>query len=183
MGQRLNIEIKSGEKIIANAYYHWAAYSESAYKLTRLIVDDFDNVKDLDKFGLAIVLLQKTGAGVVNDDFDAVKSKLPEDFQLEKGISRNLGLISISEEGMKETRDWEEGRVTVDIDNQKIDFDVFWKLDDVEDPELVSRMENAKQLDFNPFDMNFEDIEKLDLVVSYPSEVFMIDEMCYQCIY
>ena len=84
---------------------------------------------------------------------------------------------------MKETRDWEEGRVTVDIDNQKIDFDVFWKLDDVEDTGLLSRMENAKQLDFNPFDMNFEDIEKLGLVVSTPSQVFMIDEMCYQCIY
>ena len=80
MGQRLNIEIKSGEEIIANAYYHWAAYSESAYELTRLIVDEFDNVKDLDKFGQAIVLLQKTGAGVLNEDFDAVKSKLPEDF-------------------------------------------------------------------------------------------------------
>lgn len=183
MGQRLNIEIKSGEEIIANAYYHWGAYSESAYKLAEIIVDEFDNVKDLDKFGQAIALLQKTGAGVVNEDFDAVKSKLPEDFQLEKAISRNLGLTSISEEGMKETRDWEEGRVTVDIDNQKIDFDVFWKLDDVEDTGLLSRMENAKQLDFNPFDMNFEDIEKLGLVVSPPGEVFMIDEMCYQCIY
>ena len=183
MGQRLNIEIKSGEEIIANAYYHWAAYSESAYELTRLIVDEFDNVKDLDKFGQAIALLQKTGSGVDNGDFAIAKSKLPKDFQLIRATNRNDGITSISEEGMTETRNWEEGRVTIDLDSKTIDFDVFRKLDDVEDPEIELKMKNAKQLDFNPFEMSFEDIKKLGLVVSYPSEVFMIDEMRYQCIY
>ena len=180
MGQRLNIEIKSGDEIIANAYYHWAAYSESAYNLTKIIVNEFDNVKDMDKFGQAIALLQKTGSGVDNGDFAIAKSKLPEDFQLIRATNRNNGITSISEEGMTETRNWEEGRVTIDLDSKTIDFDVF---DDVEDPEIELKMKNAKQLDFNPFEMSFEDIEKLGLVVSNPSEVFMIDEMCYQCIY
>lgn len=183
MGQRLNIEIKSGEEIIANAYYHWAAYSDSAYELAEIIVNEFDNVKDMDKFGQAIALLQKTGSGVDSGDFDTAKSKLPEDFQLIRATNRNNGITSISEEGMTETRNWEEGRVTIDLDSKTIDFDVFTKLDDVEDPEIELKMKNAKQLDFNPFEMSFEDIEKLGLVVSTPSEVFMIDEMCYQCIY
>ena len=182
MGQRLNIEIKSGDEIIANAYYHWAAYSESAYNLTKIIVNEFDNVKDMDKFGQAIALLQKTGSGVDNGDFAIAKSKLPEDFQLIRATNRNNGITSISEEGMTETRNWEESRVTIDLDSKTIDFDVFWKLDDVEDPEIELKMKNAKQLDFNPFEMSFEDIEKLGLVVSTPSQVFMIDEMCYQCI-
>ena len=182
MGQRLNIEIKSGDEIIANAYYHWAAYSDSAYELTKIIVNEFDNVKDMDKFGQAIALLQKTGSGVDNGDFAIAKSKLPEDFQLIRATNRNNGITSISEEGMTETRNWEEGRVTIDLDSKTIDFDVLWKLDDVEDPEIELKMKNAKQLDFNPFEMSFEDIEKLGLVVSNPSEVFMIDEMCYKCI-
>lgn len=183
MGQRLNIEIKSGEEIIANAYYHWSAYSDSAYELTKIIVNEFDNVKDMDKFGQAIALLQKTGSGVDNGDFAIAKSKLPEDFQLIRATNRNNGITSISEEGMTETRNWEEGRVTIDLDSKTIDFDVLWNLDDEEDPEIELKMKNAKQLDFNPFEMSFEDIEKLGLVVSNPSEAFMIDEMCYKCIY
>lgn len=183
MGQRLNIEIKSGEEIIANAYYHWAAYSDSAYELAEIIVNEFDNVKDMDKFGQAIALLQKTGSGVDSGDFDTAKSKLPEDFQLIRATNRNNGITSISEEGMTETRNWEEGRVTIDLDSKTIDFDVFWKLDDVEDPEIELKMKYAKQLDFNPFEMSFEDIEKLALVVCSPSEVFMVDEMYYKCIY
>lgn len=34
MGQRLNIEIISGDKVLANAYYHWSAYSRIAIELT-----------------------------------------------------------------------------------------------------------------------------------------------------
>ena len=30
MGQRLNIEIVNGETSLANAYYHWSAYTKSA---------------------------------------------------------------------------------------------------------------------------------------------------------
>ena len=40
MGQRLNIEIMSGEKVLANAYYHWSAYTASAAELTKIILGD-----------------------------------------------------------------------------------------------------------------------------------------------
>ena len=33
MGQRLNIEIKKDSKVLANAYYHWSAYTSSALQM------------------------------------------------------------------------------------------------------------------------------------------------------
>lgn len=35
MGQRLNIEIWKDGKVLANAYYHWSAYSVCAVDLAR----------------------------------------------------------------------------------------------------------------------------------------------------
>ena len=46
MGQRLNIEIKKGEQLLANCYYHWSGYSETALELTKKIIDKFDDVKE-----------------------------------------------------------------------------------------------------------------------------------------
>lgn len=34
MGQSLNIEIWNNGEVLANAYYHWSAYTESAAKIT-----------------------------------------------------------------------------------------------------------------------------------------------------
>ena len=39
--------------------------------------------------------------------------------------SRNDGLISVTQEGMDETRQWEEGRVNIDIGKMSVDFCVL----------------------------------------------------------
>ena len=70
MGERLNIEIVKGNKLLANSYYHWSGYSNCAVNLTIEIVNSFeyikkykvDNVKNKDIL-LAIRLLEATGAG------------------------------------------------------------------------------------------------------------------------
>jgi len=45
MGQRLNIEIISNGKCLANAYYHWSAYSDSAIDLAIKIVRKYEYIK------------------------------------------------------------------------------------------------------------------------------------------
>ena len=57
MGQRLNIEIVKGDpdNVLANAYYHWSAYTSSAAQLTCLIVaalaaSDIEAKNDVDEF-------------------------------------------------------------------------------------------------------------------------------------
>lgn len=54
MGQRLNIEIKSKGKVVANCYYHWSAYTMSALQLTKEIISNFDSIQDNDDIKRAV---------------------------------------------------------------------------------------------------------------------------------
>ena len=46
MGQRLNLEISRGKKPIANAYYHWSAYTDSSYDLARSIINAIPTINE-----------------------------------------------------------------------------------------------------------------------------------------
>lgn len=125
MGQRLNIEIKINGKVQANAYYHWSGYTESAKKLAK------DILKEAQRYNLkenptvsAIKLLEVTRAGLTGTEMKIAKEKYPE-IEFANAIDRNDGLIAISDEGIKDTRTWEEGRVTLDFDKQIVKFNVW----------------------------------------------------------
>lgn len=66
MGQRLNIEIVSGGEVIANAYYHWSAYTRSAIGLAKEAIAAYEHLANQckDELALAIRMLEETGAGV-----------------------------------------------------------------------------------------------------------------------
>ena len=132
MGQRLNIEIMSGEKTLANAYYHWSAYTASAAELTKIILETpVDEEEPL--IWQAIHLLETTGAGVPGYERDSIlQNEMLSEAEvnhLQPCIDRNRGLIAITEEGMRDTKGWEEGRVTIHLDSKTVDFDVFFRLD------------------------------------------------------
>lgn len=160
MGQRLNIEIMSGEKTLANAYYHWSAYTASAAELTKIILKTHvDAAEPL--IWQAIHLLEATGAGVPGDERYRILQKevLPEDEidHLQPCIDRNRGLIAITEEGIRVTRIWEEGRVTIHLDSKTVDFNVFFYLDPVEfEKEYEGKVETLpvfdRQTEAIPFD-------------------------------
>lgn len=132
MGQRLNIEIQRKDKTLANAYYHWSAYSSSACEITKQIVNYINsNQQNSDDVLYAIRILEHTGAGLTDNSPSELKmaqNMFPnESFQECKG--RNFGLLSITDAGMLETRSWEEGRVTINLDNNTINFAVYWEYD------------------------------------------------------
>lgn len=63
---------------------------------------------------------------------------------------------------MKKTRYWEEGRVSIDIENKKIDFEVIneyteEELKDDYDEEEIKEL-NIKKIDRNFKNISFEDI-------------------------
>ena len=66
-------------------------------------------------------------------------------------------LYGITEKDIEETRNWEEGRITIDIEKQTIDFDVIRKYtkeelnDDYDEDEI-------KELDIKEINRNFKKI-------------------------
>ena len=128
MGQRLEILIMKDGKELANAYYHWSAYTGSSFELARDIVLAIKNrkVRQKDELKKAIRLLEVTGAGVTQSEKEYLKvGSRFKNFRFKPCSGRNDGLIAVSADGMKETRDWQEGQVFIDIGKQKVSFDVW----------------------------------------------------------
>lgn len=173
MGQRLNIEIVDNDGVIANSYYHWSAYTGSAIALTRHILDRYEEYKAKyhDRLELAVRLLESTGAGVNEKELEDIK-KYPElsKLEIQKAQNRNKGLLSVTPEGITETENWEEGRVTIDLDSESVIFSVFFH--DGKDEYLeysaddgISDYENLPVIDFDPGnELNFKDFEHLEEV-------------------
>lgn len=176
MGQRLNIEITDGEKTLANSYYHWSAYSRSAIYLLKEIICAYKSVKSIRMLDIAVELLQATGAGVneiEHSRIDSDKSGKFNDISLKEATSRNDGLIAVTDEGIRETRFWEEGRVTVDLASETFVFDVLWRNPENEYKEDYGD-DSYYKLPENNFDFceqtSFSDIMKIDEVMNkYPN--------------
>ena len=74
-------------------------------------------------------------------------------------------LYGITEQDIKETRDWEEGRLTIDIEKKIIDFDVIgeYTLEELRenyDEEEIEELD-IKEIDVNFRNISFEDIFEL----------------------
>ena len=136
MGQRLNIEILDGETLLANAYYHWSAYTSSAIHLTAQIINTFYTSRGLNKTDIrttAIRLLESTGAGYDAEERFRIEQSGDEflkNLTVNECIDRNRGILSVTEEGMNDTRSWEEGRVSIDISSELVHFNVYSEIED-----------------------------------------------------
>lgn len=121
MGQRLNIEIIENGTALANAYYHWSAYTSSALELLKPLMERRDSISNENSVLYAIRLLEATGALMLPDEIDKVNPEFKgESFKF--ATDRTDGLIAISESGMEETRAWEEGNITIHLDEEVIYF-------------------------------------------------------------
>ena len=126
MGERLNLEIKSQGKGKANAYYHWSGYTSSSYYIAKEAIASIDRIKVKDPILKAIRILEATGAGLPQYEKEEAKKLFPNT-RFAPCDGRNAGLIAISKEGIKETRQWEEARVTIDLDKEMVIFNAWWK--------------------------------------------------------
>ena len=128
MGQRLNVEIRrrKDNKVLANSYYHWSAYTRPSLEIAKEVLDqisELDRLNDFTDEEKAVKLLQFVGGGLVQEDYDKLDEDKKKYFAV--GTNRNNGLISMTEESMENTRSWEEGRITIDIDFDKLSmFDI-----------------------------------------------------------
>lgn len=176
MGQRLNIEIVENGTALANAYYHWSAYTSSALQLLKQLMEKRESIQLLKQLTEkresvnnensvlhAIKLLEATGALMHPDEIDHVNAILKEESFI-VATDRTDGLIAISERGMEETRAWEEGNITIHLDEEVIYFGVIWMSnketymnerdeEDVEFSELPILPINFTCISFEQFEM------------------------------
>lgn len=170
MGQRLNIEIRDGDTTLANSYYHWSAYSGAALGLVGEIIQAYQSEKSVRMLDIAVNLLQATGAGVNEKERSRIASDTTGKFsgiQFKDASGRNEGLISVTNDGIEETRYWEEGRVTVDLASETFTFDVLfgWCAKDY--------MENYGHDEYNDLRIN-----DFDFVAPIPfSDIFKIESI------
>lgn len=163
MGQRLNIEIEKNNKTLANAYYHWSAYSSSACEMTQQIVDYINkNPQTCDDVLYAIRILEHTGAGLTNNYPSELKSAqvmFPNE-KFEECKGRNFGLLAITDDGIEETRDYEEGRVTINLDNKTINFAVYWEYDPA-DEDYYDTKPQFEKLELDLDNLKFTELDEL----------------------
>ena len=166
MGQRLNIEIHENGKCLANGYYHWSAFTEDAIKLTQKIIDYFPSRKNKNGWLCAYELLYYTGARFAPDEL--MRIGIDENIARALGMeaNRDNGLIAISEEGIEETRYWEESRVVINTDTNIVDFQVICECEPYElgqkDIEFINVPFDNHNIPFNcfiTFKSYFDDVE------------------------
>lgn len=166
MGQRLNIEIRNNEKPLANAYYHWSAYTSSSYELLKKIIFCYPKPKSNNAVQNAVQLLYATGARL--QDCCGAENEIINDFPeklKEYAVSRNQGLIAMTEKEMNETRYWSEGTITINIDTQTVDFDVFWDFEETDYTEEERKELFEKKYDIDFSNLKYEDIGVIEDII------------------
>ena len=208
MGQRLNIEIrrKKDNKILANSYYHWSAYTYPSLELADEIIENIYGVIINDKVSdeiKAIQLLQTTGAGLLEQEYNALNEEDKKYCSL--ATNRDLGLISFTEKGMERTRAWEESRltITIDFDNKeydfvgdknRVDFEVYFptsreEIEEYYRKELKSgeiNLDEVVEFNFDLQDMKLNDIRLFMAKINQIKNnfgIFMGNGAFYQIIY
>lgn len=193
MGQRLNIEIVKNRQVLANSYYHWSGFSNNAVNLAIQIIENYEYIKkyQVEKYIkkqdllFAIRLLEETGAGII--DIESTRKLLKDEtmnLKLKECHGRDEGIIGITQKDIEETRNWEEGRISIDIENKTIDFDVIreYTLEELKndyDEEEIKEL-NIKKIDRNFKNISFEDIFELKAFIdkaNYKNEYYFYNKI------
>lgn len=90
-------------------------------------------------------------AGLCEQSFRLMKLLFPKE-EFKKAVDRNVGLISIHPNDVQSTRDWEEGRVNIDLDAEEFSFDLWWS----EDGESMKEWYDGKLEDIPTFPTDLE---------------------------
>lgn len=140
MGQRLVVTITNGEKTLCNIYYHWSAYSCSALYRTKEIVDCIYNHADESEKELLLRLIrfvEKDGGGIAqgynSEEWKYIQKLYPNEKFKEDNISRNDGLICLSEKGIRENQRWSEGDVEIDLEEYCVKNSVYGYYESLEE--------------------------------------------------
>lgn len=169
MGERLNIEIYNNGKILANCYYHWSGYSDSAIELTLKALKNISDIKHTYGYGVlgAVKMLESTGAGLQKEDFETLESYNSKSVSINEAVSRNDGLISISDNNINDTRYCVEETISIYLDESRIDYSC------VREDYDYFRKSESELVDWNLSDIKFNKLEEFqDFINSHLDKSF-----------
>ena len=171
MGQRLIIQNQINGESVNVSYYHWSAYTESSIEelkdfANRLAInyknrsDSFldmltdSSLTDNEKIDLFNLMTYFSVSGTGASDKDSLKylSQFTNDTN-RQNVSRNEGLLAITEDDQDKTLNWSEGTLIVDwaftnqgypnFEQTVFDFsDLFFRLDEDEYNEYYNESED-----------------------------------------
>ena len=195
MGQRLNIEIVKGSKLLANSYYHWSGFTSSSIALLKEIQEFMKENKNEDDLLYAIKILESTGAGLTDNEVsdeeiefartyynrEYFKKWLERVSQSQRKIAQNLypnetfseccgrnnGLIAITDAEMDNTRSWEEARATIDLETSLINFQVLWDCSVEEFRKNYEKEPTIKAIDLDFGKLTFDDLDCILNMLKY----------------
>lgn len=159
MGQRLimNIHKNRGEEPIINVYYHWSAYSRSAYCEAQDFINAYDSIEKTGVLETDIIrALENIGARVEIEDRQYVHEQLGFE-PLEDNLDRNKGLIALSEEQRLTNLDYAEGEIQIFMNDKDIDNLCFWEENEIEfyemhDEDKIIEIPQIDDLEYTTFD-------------------------------
>lgn len=176
MGQRLVITVKHFGQDLAKIYYHWSAYTYSALLETKNVIDCIYNHEDESEKELQLRLIrfcEENGGGIKGDtsEFEYIEKMYPGEVFKKENYSRSYGLIALSEKGMDDLQDWSEGDVTINLDEDGVDFEVYgwWEY-------LDEYNEERKEWDEDFEPLKLEDVPQItfDLCSFHVDDIYML---------
>lgn len=193
MGQRLIITVwetehkEAEDKPLMKIYYHWSAYTASAYYEAQRFVDTYydnyakpifkklreskENLNEKDRKLLTMLLIrlfEQNDVRIHENDYDYMKKEYPK-FKLNKdNLNRNNGMIGLSDETMRHLQEWSEGNLEIYLKEEKIENNVYFVFHDKE--EIMEWCEGLQDEDFEDLE-DYEEIfnttfDKLDETLS-----------------
>lgn len=184
MGQRLALEVDFENETLANAYFHWSAYTRSALDLLLKIAKYAEAHKDINPRQLAVMALMETGALPNESDREEVARILDQDIEdVNVAVSRNDGLLGVSQDSINDTKRYAEGIATLIINDDGTfcgDMDMFGTYENFEEvlevmdlEEDDEEVEDYKDLQVYPHgdDLSMESVEDIENLVNFLDEL------------
>lgn len=106
MGQRLNLEITYKGECVANAYYHWSGFSDSALNTILDACCAYEKDFAVDKESatiLAVLMLEATGAGLKKKKFLFTRN-----YARQMILNIRQGLMGITDGSVFQKKAWEK---------------------------------------------------------------------------
>lgn len=155
MGQRLVVTARSMGVDLCKMYFHWSAYTIPALMEVKDMMAEFPmETRSKDEAILYFIrYCEKNGGGISNGygskEWNYITEKYPNKIFKKDGISRNQGLIGISEEEMNAIQNWSEGDIVINLDDMTVHNEVFWCYDNIDEynQELIDREDKPVTLD------------------------------------